>query len=179
MAYTFFNIGKANAEIERLNAELTAAKAATPDAAIQTQLNEALESNNDISAKLSAATAEITSLKASLTQETEKNQKLGADFAAVTSQLNQACTDMNVGTAEAVAAMSCADKINGLKQAVTKAVAASGAEISALPQQGADGKASTSAVFEQYSKITDAGERVAFYRKHSAAIDAHFRNLNK
>ena len=81
MAYKFFNIGKANAEIERLEQELAAAKAAKPDATISAQLAEALASNETISGQLTAATAESAALKAQVSELTGKVTKLEADAA--------------------------------------------------------------------------------------------------
>jgi chromosome segregation ATPase len=138
MAYQFYNIGKANARIAELEAELATAKAATPDQQLQARLDEALASNEDISNQLTAATAENTKLQKSVTELTEAKTSLGSELTAVTSALTLACTQMGVGTDEEVAKLSNADKVAALQKSVTKAVASIGVTPAAIPSASAN-----------------------------------------
>lgn len=133
MPYQFYNIGKANARISELEAENTSLKASTPDQQLQTRVDEAIASNDDISAQLTAATAENTKLKESVTELTNVKNSLGLEIAAVISALNEACVQMGVGSADAVAAMASADKIAALKNSVVKATASIGVSSGSIP----------------------------------------------
>ena len=125
MAFKFFNIGKANAEIDRLESELATAKAGSPAEA--TKIAELTKSNEEISTLLENATTDLSAANGTIT-------KLKAEHAsaltALTSSHETAMTELraSVGAKAAEAAVKI--------QAATGAPAAP-----VVPKTAADPKA--------------------------------------
>lgn len=97
MAWKIFNIGKANAEIERLTAELATANAkVTTPSADASQLADALASNEQISTQLTQANSDLATAKASITSLTTNLEKAQGEVTAVNAALKAACTAINL-----------------------------------------------------------------------------------
>lgn len=149
--FRFFNIGKANAEIVRLEAELTKAQAEGKAASENlTEITAAAESN---AAKLVQAEADLTAAKASIASITA--EKIRAE-----AELKEANEKLANPTAQVVqiAARKAQEITAGQGQPPVTATPA-----------GAPGSGD---VVAQYRAITDSTEKIVFYRKHKAAIDA-------
>jgi len=144
MALKFFNVLKANAEIARLESELTSAQAKLTElAASEPEALKALQAElGESTGKLTAAEAELASVKASLaTAEKERDE-----FKA-----KQATVDVEVE-----------------KQASAKA-----AEITAsqgVPPIPAKPEASSADLAAQLALISDPVKRADFIRKNRSAL---------
>lgn len=132
-AYKFYNIGKANAEIERLETALAAASAVKPDAAVAASLAEAVASNETISAELTAANLKITPLESA---NTDLTAKLTAEQSRVTAlTTDNAGVNTKLAASEALAAARLAE-ISAAKTALAQKCLSS----NCLTLNGADGK---------------------------------------
>ena len=144
MALKFFNVLKANAEIARLESELTSAQSKLTElVASEPEALKALQAElGDATGKLSAAETELASVKASLaTAEKERDE-----FKA-----KQATVDVEVE-----------------KQASAKA-----AEITAsqgVPPIPAKPEASSADLAAQLALISDPVKRADFIRKNRSAL---------
>jgi NTP pyrophosphatase (non-canonical NTP hydrolase) len=192
MAYKFYNIGRANAEIGAADAVVDAAltkagiafNVESPLAerisllpthkAEAAELVDALASNDEISTKISAVSAENTKLQASVTELTTAKTNLGSELTAVTSALTVACTQMGVGTDEEVAKLSNPDKVAKLQSSVVKAVAGIGIKPDEIPaaSAGSANAPSKSGVMAKLEKITDPRERTKFIKANRSALFA-------
>jgi chromosome segregation ATPase len=162
MAWKFLNIGKANAEIERLEKEVETAKAEAANA------KTALETNNsEIAAQLEKVQGELTAANTSL--------------AARTTELSSAKASLLAAQAEVTTLKAT---IADPKGEIEKRASAKALEITAGQGQPPVGVTSTSspgatssgdALLAQLQGITNPVERVEFYRKNKAAIDAAYR----
>lgn len=134
MKWKIFNIGKANAEIERLEAELTSAKAATPD---NTQLTEALASNEEISKQLTQANADLVTAKASVKSLTTQLESAQTDLNGLGGSLKAACGDLKLSVKDGA---TNADMITALQNGVSSTLAKLNVKQEDIP----GGKATTS-----------------------------------
>ena len=102
--YKFFNIGKANAEIDRLQLALDAANAAKPDATISTQLQEALASNETISGQLTQANSDLIAAKASIASLTAEKTALETNHKTAMTNLEASVADKAAKRAQEIQA---------------------------------------------------------------------------
>src|SRR5579872_405125 len=126
MAWKIFNIGKANAEVDRLAAEVTrlekelgVAKAAATGADAS-QLTDALASNETISAQLVQANADLATSKASISSLTANLEKEQGEVNASGGALKAACTALNL---EIKAGATSLEIISALQGAVSATLA--------------------------------------------------------
>jgi septal ring factor EnvC (AmiA/AmiB activator) len=148
-AFKFFNIGKANTEIERLAAELTKVSADRDEAraAVEGNNSEAVKAGEELQVKVSAHEKTIESLNAQVKDLTGK-----------------------LATAETEAKTA---KESSGKAASQQAAAITGAQgqppIKAeLPTEAAAG----GDIIARYTAIKDPQARTTFYRQNKSAIDA-------
>lgn len=179
MAWKIFNIGKANAEIERLEKELQDAKAGP--AADSKALADALASNETISAQLTSANDQISTLTTEKTDLTDRLEKatsevntLGAQLKAAGEKIDGAVKTLKQ---EVKADATLADKLVALEQAVTNTLAGMGLAPEAIPSAPAGksaGAASIDQVVERFQAITDPREKAEEWRKNKATLRAGF-----
>lgn len=118
--FKFFNIGKANAEIDRLTAENAQLKAAKPTDETSQQLADALASNESISAELTKANADLSI--ANQTATTEKNRADAADkkLSEIGTALKTACAALKL---EAKDGATAAEMISAMQSGVSATLA--------------------------------------------------------
>lgn len=149
--FKFFNIGKANEEITRLEGEVTKAqadaKAATENAA---EVEKAAET---ATADLSQARADLATAKTSITSLTSRAEKAEADLKTANEKIANPSEEIkNRASKEAL-------KITGA-QGQPPLESKPGAET-----QNGD-------ILAQYAAIKDSTEKTVFYRKNKAVYDA-------
>lgn len=154
MAYKFFNIGKANAEIDRLEAELVTAKESAKAAA-----ENAAEVEKDaekVSTELTQARADLATAKQTISTATARAEKAEADLKVANDKL------ANPGEQIKIKASQEAQKITaGQGQPPIE---------SKTPAAGAPGD-----ILAQHAAIKDSTARTVFYRANKAAYDAAFK----
>jgi SMC interacting uncharacterized protein involved in chromosome segregation len=119
-AFKFFNIGKANQEIERLNAELTKVSAERDEAraAVEGNNSEAVSAGEELQVKLDMANKSIETITAENAQLKDASAKHATELAGVKAELE---------TAKAT--------IAGEPERITKAAATKAAEITSAQGQ--------------------------------------------
>jgi len=161
MAWKFLNIGKANAEIDRLEAELAAAKTSAASTAPTPDKIAALEKRID---DLAASIATLGESVAIL----EKSASTSADsFKVEIARLDKSFADFQTSAKEIGSRLA--------------------AEITARQGQGPLAPGSTAGtqsgggndLVAQYNAITDPIARTEWYRKNKTAYDAAWTAANK
>ncbi len=151
--FKFFNIGKANEEITRLETELATAQAAL---ATSTENASAVEANAET---LKAKVAELETASTSVAALTSENQKLSTDLAAANAKL------ANPGEQITIKASQEALKITQAQGQPPIAATASAS--------GAGGD-----ILAQHAAIKDPAQKMAFYRKNKTAFDSAWKAAN-
>lgn len=165
--FAFYNIGKANQEINRLAAriaELESAKPVDQSAA----LADALASNDEISKQLSDAKSALETAKTNLSAKTSAFDQLTTQYSSLSSALDAACL---AAKCEHEKDMSPLDMVSALTGAVSAAIAKTGVNISVLPKAStATAPGATNSILAEYNAISDPVARTVFYRKNKAAL---------
>lgn len=162
MAYKFLFIGKANAEIERLTAELATVTKERDEAkaALESNNSEAVKAGEDLQGQLTVANAAVESL---------------------TGQVNELKSELETTRAELKAAKETIANPSAqiVKIASVKAAEITGAQgqpaIAVEPQAGEGTPGSGGGLLEQLNAIKDPQARTEFYRKNRKAIEAAWR----
>ncbi len=154
--FKFFNIGKANAEIIRLETEL---------AGVRAELAAGKENATAIEASAEATQAELTQAKADLVTAKASISSITAAHDAVKAELKTAN-----------------EKLANPSQQVKEAASRKAMEITQGQGQppvagAATGEAAAGDVLAQYKAIKDPQARVTFYRKNKAAIDSAYKAM--
>ena len=119
--YTFWNIGKANQEIVRLNAKISEIESAKPEDQ-SSQLADAVASNEQVSVELNRVSADLAAKETALDQLTTK-------FNTLNTELDSACLAANVTDAPS----DGVEKIKSLQSAVASAIAKIGVSQQEIP----------------------------------------------
>lgn len=162
--YKFYNIGAANARIAELETEVASLKAAAPDKVLEGNLSEAVASNEDISAKLTAALAEVESLKSANGNLASENAALINGNTEVSNALNAACVEFGVADEAGVKEISTVEKIAALKKSVVKAVASVGVSTEKIPASGANDAGEKTVTRAQFTSLSPK-EQMAFCKR--------------
>ncbi len=128
MKFKIFNIGKANAEIERLEKELAALKSSP--AGDPAQLSEALASNEEISNQLSQANSDLAESRKNVSTLTANLEKSQGEVNAIGGALNAACTSLNLEIKDGA---TSAEMISALKNGVSGTLAKLNVEPGKIP----------------------------------------------
>jgi chromosome segregation ATPase len=153
--YKFFNIGKANAEIERLTAELETVKAESVQS--KQHAEEVEKAAEGIQAALVQAKADLETAKASVSTLTARAEKAESDFKSAQDKIaNPDAQIVQIASRKALQITQA----QGQPPVTANTV-----------QQGAPVD-----VVSQYKALTNSSEKIAFYRKHKEAIDASWNS---
>ena len=178
MSWKFFNIAKANTEIDRLETDLATLQSAQPTDLAQ-KMAEVISSNETISARtvqmesdLTTARASIVSLTTSLETAQQQVNTLSGTVAAVTSDLDAALAAFKL---DVKADASARDKIGALRGAAVTVLARQGIDASALPATAAGLGGGKSDIIAQLQAISDPVARARFYQTNAAHIPAAHR----
>lgn len=143
MAWKIFNIGKANSEIERLEKEVAALKAAppavAPPTADATQLAEAIESNSQISKQLEQANTDLATANESLKASKLALEKANTDLSVLGDALKTACSELKLEISQTLGQTPLA-MVTALKDGVSSTLAKMNVKQEDIPA----GKASSS-----------------------------------
>lgn len=165
--FAFYNIGKANQEINRLAAriaELESAKPVDQSAA----LADALASNDEISKQLSDAKSALETAKTNLSDKSAAFDLLTTNYNSLSTELDAACVAAKCEVAEGA---TPSEKLASLTGAVSSAIAKTGVNISVLPKAStATAPGATNSILAEYNAISDPVARTVFYRKNKAAL---------
>lgn len=179
MAWKIYSIGKANAEIQRLENELAAAKAAPQEN--ETKISELAASNELLATelantrqKLDASEKVITDLTAKLDEAQKLATTSGADATGINTQLTATLANLHI---EVPANATPETKFKAIESAVTTTLNKLGVNPQVLPA-AAPANPDGDSLTAQLAQITDPKARTEFYRKHKAAIDAAFTAKN-
>jgi seryl-tRNA synthetase len=162
MGWKFLNIAKANAEVDRLNGELTKVTVERDEArtALESNSAEVTKHAEELQGQVNADTARIAELEASIKGK-------DAELAVVKAELQVAKDRIANPTSEVV------------KIAAHKAAEITGAQgqppITSTPAgtpAGGAAAASAEDLMAQFNAIKDPTAQTIFYRKHAAAIMA-------
>jgi predicted nucleic acid-binding Zn-ribbon protein len=156
MAWKFLNIGKANAEIERLQAEVATVTKERDDAraALTDNHSETVSAAESLQTNLTAAQADLVTAKASVASLGAQVTKLEADLKVANEKLaNPEAQVVQIASRRALEITQA----QGQAPVVNK------------------GGENTGDVIEQFNAIKDPQARTEFYRKHKAAFDAAWR----
>ena len=148
MTFKFFNIGKANAEIDRLESELATAKTAAPKTEDTQKLSDALASNDQISKQLTDAQANVTDLTNRLTTAGTDLSAANGSLTTANASITAAATALRTHLASlpghadykdggAKANATLAELITAEQNATNAAVASTGVKADKLPAVGA------------------------------------------
>lgn len=154
--YKFFHIGKANAEILRLEAELTKAQ---EEAKVASENAEAIAGPAEANvAKLTQAEADLVTAKASVSSLTARAEKAEADLKEANAKL--------------------ANPSQQLKEAASREALKITQSQGQPPVAATPGAPAASGdILAQHKAIKDSTARTVFYRANKAAIDAAFKAL--
>ena len=162
MAWMFLNIGKANQEIDRLNAELAAVTKERDEARTALEANHTFEEAEaaTLNSQLASAQASVTELKAAVKAK-------DAEMATMKAELQKAQEQLANPSAQIV------------KIAAVKAAEITGAQgqpaVPTAPVGTPAGGVSGEGLLAQMREIKDPTARTVFYRKNQAAILAASR----
>lgn len=156
MAWRFLNIGKANAEIERLALEVSTVTKERDDlkAAMEANASEAVKAAEDLQTQVTAQAATIATLIA-------ERDAARVDLEAA--KKDAASQEVKIQTAASHKAAEITASQGQPPLATTPAGTPDGTPV------GGD------ALVAQFQAIKDPSARTAFYRKHEAAIKAASR----
>ena len=142
--YTFFNIGKANAEIDRLNGELSAAKTSNPGDA--QKLADVLASNEEISKLHQAAVTDLEASRQSISKLTSQLETAQSEVNTIGGAVKTACTALKVAfpatasTTEMISIMQTSIPSIAATKAQEITAAAGAPPAPAIPAAAADNK---------------------------------------
>lgn len=151
MAWKFLNIGKANAEIERLEGELAKAKAVSqPDPASAEKITSVEKRIDDLASSIATLGDQVSTLEQTATATSDK-------FTVEIARIDKALVDV---TAEKIGSRIAAE--------ITARQGQSPLNLGG----GKSGNNGQNDLLEQYNSITDPTQKTEWYRKNKAAYDA-------
>jgi small-conductance mechanosensitive channel len=158
--FRFFNIGKANAEIERLETELASANSAKPEDN-SAKLQEAVESNETISAELTQSRADLATVRATV-------ETLSAEAKVINETIGAA---LNALKLEPKADATSAEKITMLADSVSATLAKLAVSPAVIPGSKADAGVQSN-VITQLESEKDPVKRAKLFKANFKSIAA-------